>query len=158
MVSIASIPTVTLPRIKALLSGTIPSFIDYIMNLSAYKFQSDNLVEQFWRQNKKIVFYGDDTWAKLFSPSIFHRCNVTSSLFATDYTEVDSNVTYNVNRELRNLQDWDVMIAHYLGVDHIGHLRGYHSDLFNDKLTEMDNVFRSIFDTLIYNENNNVSV
>lgn len=154
--SVASIPTVTLPRVKALLSGTLPSFIDYIMNLNAYKFKKDNIVEQLWRQEKKIVFYGDDTWAKIFSEDMFHRMNITSSLFATDYTEVDTNVTYNVYRDLQNLTDWDVMILHYLGVDHIGHLRGFNSDLFPAKLHEMDQVFRKIFDTITYSADKQV--
>lgn len=126
------------------------------MNLNVYKFKKDNIVEQLWRQKKKIVFYGDDTWGQLFSKEIFHRINVTLSLFATDYTEVDSNVTYNAYRDLQNLNDWDVMILHYLGVDHIGHLHGFHSDLFPNKLHEMDQVFRKIFDTVTYSSASNV--
>lgn len=122
--------------------------MDYILNLSAYKFKNDNMVHEFWRQNKSVVFYGDDIWGKLFNQSQFHRYNLTSSMFARDFTEVDTNVTYNVNRDLANLLDWDVMLLHYLGVDHIGHLYGYHSDLFPAKLNEMDNVFHNIFDTI----------
>lgn len=150
--SIASIPTVTLARVKAILSGCLPSFMDYIMNLNAYSFKKDNIVEQLWLKNKSIVFYGDDTWGKLFHKGIFARSNFTSSLFATDYTEVDSNVTYNVNQELKNLTEWDVMMLHYLGVDHIGHLQGFNSDLFPVKLHEMDDVFRSIFDSVTFSK------
>jgi predicted AlkP superfamily pyrophosphatase or phosphodiesterase len=40
-----------------------------------------------------------------------------------DYTEVDNNVTRHVTKEM-NRSDWDMMILHYLGVDHIGHLQG----------------------------------
>lgn len=130
--------------------------MDYITNLNAYKFNRDNIVEQLWKQNKRIVFYGDDTWASLFSEDMFARINVTSSLFATDYVQVDTNVTYNVHQELAKLSDWDVMILHYLGVDHIGHMHGYHSDLFPAKLAEMDKVFREIFETT-NNDLNNVS-
>ncbi|XP_075677893.1 uncharacterized protein LOC113789903 [Dermatophagoides pteronyssinus] len=172
MISVATIPTVTLPRIKALITGTLPSFMDYFLNLipmvsnnnvdvekKTKKQFDDNIVEQFNRQGKSIVFYGDDTWKEIFPSSnkIFKRINVTSSLFATDYTEVDSNVTYNLNRELKSLNDWDVMILHYLGVDHIGHLRGFHSELFSDKFYEMDNVFRNIFDTITYSGSSNDS-
>lgn len=157
LISIASIPTVTLPRIKSLISGSLPSFMDYFFNLNLFqqkqslqKTENDDFVKRFRNKDKKIVFYGDDTWLQLFSPDYFHRINVTSSLFATDYTEVDSNVTYNVNRDLKTLNDFDVMILHYLGVDHIGHLRGFNSDLFPDKLHEMDNVFQNIFDTITF--------
>ena len=150
--SIASIPTVTMARVKAILSGCIPSFMDYIMNLSPYTFRNDNIVHHLSKQNKNIVFYGDDTWGKLFNHSVFYRSNLTSSMFARDYTQVDTNVTYNVNRDLTNLNDWDVMMLHYLGVDHIGHLYGFHSDIFVSKLNEMDNVFRNIFDTVSFTE------
>lgn len=147
--SVATIPTVTLARVKAILSGCLPSFMDYILNLNAYSFNSDNLVEQFYRQNKSIVFYGDDTWGKLFSPTMFHRMNLTSSLFAKDYVEVDSNVTWNVKQDLKRLNEWDVMMLHYLGVDHIGHLYGDQSDLLPSKFAEMDSVFKEIYNSII---------
>ena len=102
-----------------------------------------------------MVFYGDDTWGKLFEVGkpnqVFTRANLTLSFFVTDFVQVDLNVTYNVERELSQLDQWDVMIAHYLGVDHIGHSHGYHSDLFPEKLLEMDQVFRNIFDSLTEN-------
>jgi ethanolaminephosphotransferase len=40
-----------------------------------------------------------------------------------DFTEVDNNVTRNVPEELRK-DDWNGMIMHYLGLDHIGHKSG----------------------------------
>ena len=158
LLSLATIPTVTLPRVKALLSGKLPSFIDYILNLSSFTFEDDNFVKQLSYNNKNIVFYGDDTWNRLFVSSnrTFVRSNFTSSLFATDYTFVDLNVTWNVQRELENLSSWDVMILHYLGVDHIGHLKGFNSPLFYDKFKEMDNVFRNIFEA-IHSKPSNVS-
>lgn len=153
MISVATIPTVTMPRIKALLSGALPSFMDYIFNLNVQRFTGDSIIEEMWRRNKRINFYGDDTWGKLFSMHLFNEVNLTSSLYATDYTFVDTNVTWNVERQLQRLSDWDVMIMHYLGVDHIGHLQGYNSELFPKKLQEMDNVFRMVFDTLSSNKN-----
>lgn len=40
-----------------------------------------------------------------------------------DFTEVDNNVTRHVPRELMQ-DDWNGMILHYLGLDHIGHKSG----------------------------------
>jgi len=149
LVSISATPTVTMPRIKAIVSGTLPSFMDYILNLSAYKFKGENLVENAYKAKKRIVFYGDDTWIHLFPEEVFHRSNGTSSFFATDYIEVDRNVTYNVEKELKKLSDWDVMIMHYLGVDHIGHSHGgFNSNLMPKKLIEMDNIIQTIYQTL----------
>ena len=36
---------------------------------------------------------------------------------------MDDNVTRNVPRELEN-NDWNGMVMHYLGLDHIGHKSG----------------------------------
>ena len=88
--------------------------------------------------------YGDDTWLKLF-PGTFSRFDGTSSFFVSvsggcssrectidstklrincqDFTEVDNNVTRNIPSELRR-SDWNGMIIHYLGLDHIGHRSG----------------------------------
>ncbi|XP_054157245.1 uncharacterized protein LOC128955597 [Oppia nitens] len=146
LVSLSATPTVTMPRIKAMISGTLPSFMDFIMNLSAYKFNGENLIENLNKTKKRINFFGDETWIDLLPANLFYRYNGTSSFFATDYTEVDTNVTYCVDQELKRLNDWDVMIMHYLGVDHIGHSHGgYHSRLMPKKLLEMDSVVKNIY-------------
>ena len=36
---------------------------------------------------------------------------------------MDNNVTRHVPEELRN-DDWNTMVLHYLGLDHIGHKAG----------------------------------
>lgn len=36
---------------------------------------------------------------------------------------MDNNVTRHVPEELRN-NDWNTMVLHYLGMDHIGHKAG----------------------------------
>lgn len=44
-----------------------------------------------------------------------------------DTTEVDTNVTRHLDRRLDHGHadgQWDALILHYLGVDHIGHLQG----------------------------------
>lgn len=148
----AATPTVTMPRIKAIVSGTIPSFVDIIYNLAAnnQKFESTNIIELAKSRGKQIVFYGDDTWLALFRREIFLRANETFSFFATDYTTVDTNVTSNVMPELERINEWDIMILHYLGLDHIGHVYGSRkSTLIQSKLVEMDNVIKNIFEVLI---------
>jgi len=98
---LASAPTVTLPRLKALTTGTVPGFLDAILNIaesdqSATLANQDNWIAQLTRseslrktagrkveQNEKrnIGFFGDDTWIKLF-PGLFFRSEGTSSFFA----------------------------------------------------------------------------
>lgn len=106
-------PTVTLPRIKALTSGSIPQFMDIVMNLANAQSLKDSIIHSAQKQQKKIIFYGDDTWLKLF-PNQFLRHEGTSSFFVKDFIEVDDNVTRNVYLELQR-EDWDILILHYLG-------------------------------------------
>ena len=58
--------------------------------------------------------------------------------------QVDENVTRHLSAELA-AKDWDILILHYLGLDHIGHAHGARSPLLGDKLLEMDNVIQKIF-------------
>lgn len=46
------------------------------------------------KSKKKIIFFGDDTWIKLF-PNYFQRHDGTTSFFVSDYTEVCIHVDYS---------------------------------------------------------------
>ena len=63
------------------------------------------------------------------------------------YCKVDDNVTRHITSELSK-DDWSMMILHYLGLDHIGHLIGPTSSLLPPKLTEMDQIVHLIQSTL----------
>ncbi|XP_071117625.1 GPI ethanolamine phosphate transferase 2-like [Haliotis cracherodii] len=139
-------PTVTLPRIKALTTGGIPGFVDVVLNFGSSSLEEDNIISQLKRAGKELVFFGDDTWMKLF-PDHFSRTDGTTSFFVTDYTEVDMNVTRHLPEEM-TLDDWDVMVLHYLGLDHIGHLDGPRSPLISPKLFEMDNVLQKLYQAM----------
>lgn len=105
-------PTVTLPRIKvnvistillieacmvlyflirfnlqAITTGTVPNFIDVALNLEGTASIGDNIILQAKKRGNKMVFYGDDTWLKLF-PHHFERSDGTTSFFVSDFTEV----------------------------------------------------------------------
>nr|XP_018896552.1 PREDICTED: GPI ethanolamine phosphate transferase 2 [Bemisia tabaci] len=142
----ASPPTVTMPRIKAITTGMAPTYIDIIRNLNATHVNDDNILLRARNHGLKLAFYGDDTWLKMF-PGYFQRSEGVTSFYVSDYTEVDVNVTRNVVEELKN-DDWNILILHYLGLDHIGHVHGAFSDLIPEKLKEMDYVFQLIHDHL----------
>ncbi|NXY76639.1 PIGG transferase, partial [Glareola pratincola] len=143
-------PTVTMPRIKALMTGSIPGFIDVIVNLNSPALLDDNLIWQAKTAGKRIIFYGDDTWVKLF-PKHFVEYDGTTSFFVSDFTEVDDNVTRHLDRVLKR-EDWDLLILHYLGLDHIGHVTGPNSPLLGPKLREMDNILKKIHISLLSKE------
>ncbi|KAK5108293.1 hypothetical protein LTR62_008608 [Meristemomyces frigidus] len=151
----ASPPTVTMPRIKALTTGSVPSFADLISNLDESSPSSgaalaaqDSWLAQIKAQGGKLVFYGDDTWLRLFpSAGFFERAEGTASFLVSDFTEVDHNVTRHLPSELQR-HDWNAMILHYLGLDHIGHKTGPQGPQMLPKQTEMDGVVQQIYEAM----------
>ena len=77
-----------MPRIKAITTGSIPSFLDVILNFSESDTSSTLATQDTWlaqmkvKGNGKLVMYGDDTWLKLF-PETFDRADGTSSFFVS---------------------------------------------------------------------------
>lgn len=82
----ATSPTVTMPRIKAITTGSTPSFLDVVLNIdegdksSSLSSQDSWLAQMKAKGSGKLVLYGDDTWLKLF-PDTFDRADGTSSFF-----------------------------------------------------------------------------
>lgn len=72
---------------QALTTGTVPNFIDLVLNLDSSAVQQDNIIHQARTANKRVIFYGDETWLKLF-PNLFVRHDGTTSFYISDYTEV----------------------------------------------------------------------
>ncbi|KAB5558392.1 alkaline-phosphatase-like protein [Coniochaeta sp. 2T2.1] len=144
----ATSPTVTMPRLKAITTGSIPSFLDAILNLdetdktSSLASQDSWLAQMKAKDTGQVIMYGDDTWLKLF-PGTFDRADGTTSFFVSDFTEVDNNVTRHVAGELKN-DDWNTMVLHYLGLDHIGHKGGPRSFHMLPKQQEMDGIVKQI--------------
>lgn len=81
-------PTVTMPRIKAMTTGSIPSFVDLILNFDESDTSSTLAAQDTWlaqlkaTKRGKLLMYGDDTWLKLF-PDTFDRHDGTSSFFVS---------------------------------------------------------------------------
>ncbi len=77
-----------MPRVKALTTGSIPSFLDVILNFaesdqtSSLAHQDTWLAQMKAKNQGKLVMYGDDTWLKLF-PETFDRADGTSSFFVS---------------------------------------------------------------------------
>lgn len=73
------------------MTGSLPGFVDVIRNLNAPAVQEDNVLTQAKAAGKRIIFYGDETWVKLF-PKHFVEYDGTTSFFVSDYTEVSFSV------------------------------------------------------------------
>lgn len=84
----AGSPTITMPRVKAITTGSVPSFLDVILNFAESDTTSTLANQDTWlaqlkaRPEGRLVMYGDDTWLKLF-PGMFDRFDGTTSFFVS---------------------------------------------------------------------------
>ncbi|CAG8492280.1 10526_t:CDS:2 [Paraglomus occultum] len=142
---IADPPTTTLQRLKGLTTGTLPTFIDAGRNFAGSAITEDNLIDQLKQLNKSIAFMGDDTWTSLF-PTQF-RENMSwpyPSFNVWDLYTVDNGVIEHLLPTIKGENKWDVIIAHFLGVDHCGHRFGPDHPAMADKLQVMNNVLHDV--------------
>ncbi|XP_029108835.1 GPI ethanolamine phosphate transferase 3 [Scleropages formosus] len=135
-------PTTTMQRIKGFTTGSLPTFVDVGNNFASSAVLEDNLVRQLARAGKRVVFMGDDTWESLF-PNQFYRSLPFPSFNVKDLHTVDDGILKHLYGTMEGA-DWDVLIAHFLGVDHCGHRFGPDHPAMADKLTQMDQVIRSV--------------
>ena len=63
---------------------------------------------------------------------------------------MDDNVTRHLDGRLAFRNEWDVMILHYLGLDHIGHVQGPRGDSMPTKMREMDIILGKIVSTMVW--------
>ena len=66
---------------------------------------------------------GDDTWMSLF-PGSFRERFPFPSFNVQDLDSVDNGVLERLIPYIREPNRWDVLVAHFLGVDHVGHTFG----------------------------------
>ena len=137
---VADPPTTTVQRLKGLTTGSLPTFVDVGTNFGSSEINEDNFIDQAIQKNKKITFLGDATWTDLY-PNRFHREYPVPSLNLKDLHAVDDAVLQRIYDEMKR-PDWDILIAHFLGVDHCGHTYGPNSQAMEDKLLQMNDMLR----------------
>lgn len=143
---VADPPTTTMQRLKGLTTGSLPTFVDAGNNFAGSNIMEDNVISQLTSLGKNITFMGDDTWASLF-PDSFHKSFPFPSFNLMDLHTVDNGVIAHLIPELKT-NDWHVLIAHFLGVDHCGHKHGPDHPKMASKLRQMNDVLRSVIETL----------
>lgn len=105
------------------------------------------MIEQLHHSGKRVVHLGDDTWHSLF-PGYFEP-NLTrayDSFNVWDLHTVDNGVSEHLLPllEPQRQGEWDMVIGHYLGVDHAGHRYGPEHGAMREKLAQMDAVIRRL--------------
>ena len=146
---IADPPTTTMQRIKALMSGTLPTFIDAGSNFDSYLIEDDNLIQQSYLHNRSVIILGDDTWLSLFNEDLLAQHYTYPSFNIKD---LDSN-DINVNEKLASIfanttVKWNLIVAHYLGLDHCGHTFGPKSPIIKKKLNDIDKTIRFVTESI----------
>ncbi|KAF7331568.1 GPI ethanolamine phosphate transferase 3 [Mycena kentingensis (nom. inval.)] len=143
-------PTATLQRIKALTTGSLPTFIDIGSNFGGSAIQEDSVMKQLRLAGQRVAFMGDDTWMSVY-PDTF-ALNMTfpeDSFNVEDLHSVDDCVIRHMFPLLEDAsRPFDFLIGHFLGVDHVGHRVGPDHPKMREKLTQMDGVLRRVVDLL----------
>lgn len=107
-------PTVTMPRIKSITTGSIPSFVDLILNIDEGDSSSSLASQDTWlaqlkaKHTGKLLMYGDDTWLKLF-PGTFDRQDGTSSFFVSVRNLAPQHLMSILTISQRILLKWTTM-------------------------------------------------
>lgn len=139
-------PTTTMQRLKALTTGSLPTFVDAGSNFASHAIVEDNLIKQLNSAGRRIVFMGDDTWKALF-PGAFSQAFFFPSFNTRDLHTVDNGILEHLYPTMDS-GEWDVLIAHFLGVDHCGHRHGPHHPEMAKKLSQMDQVIQGLVERL----------
>ncbi|KAF9559692.1 mannose-ethanolamine phosphotransferase gpi13 [Mortierella alpina] len=154
---VADPPTTTLQRLKALTTGTLPTIIEAGFNFASSALKEDNWLSQFEasRGRDRILFMGDDTWTGLF-PNILtaNNSHAFPSFDTHDLDTLDNGVIKELGPALKDQSKWDLLIAHFLGVDHCGHTYGPNDPHMAQKLELMNEQLEKVIasvsdDTLV---------
>ncbi|KAI9336192.1 hypothetical protein DFJ73DRAFT_763698 [Zopfochytrium polystomum] len=141
-------PTTTLQRLKALTTGTLPTFVDVGNSFGGSVVSEDNLIDQLRRLGRRVVFMGDDTWVGLF-PTQLSEAHPYPSFNVQDLNTVDEGCVHHLFPTLqRDPKDWDLAVAHFLGVDHAGHSFGPSTLPMALKLTQVNGWLTRVFESL----------
>lgn len=146
---IADPPTATLQRLKGLTTGTLPTFVDLGSNFAGSAIEEDNILMQLRDAGKRIVHLGDDTWDSLF-PGYF-EANLSHpfpSFEVHDLHTVDNGVLEHIFPLMKRTGEWDMLIGHFLGVDHAGHRYGPGHKEMTKKLQQMDRFVQELVQAL----------
>ncbi|GAB4825654.1 hypothetical protein Ancab_008528 [Ancistrocladus abbreviatus] len=144
--AIADPPTTSLQRLKGLTTGGLPTFVDVGNSFGAPAIVEDNLIQQLVQNGKRVVMMGDDTWLQLF-PHHFEKSFPYPSFNVKDLDTVDNGCIEHLLPSLYE-GNWDVLIAHFLGVDHAGHIFGVDTIPMIQKLEQYNSILEKVIGVL----------
>ena len=156
---VADPPTVTMQRLKALTTGGLPTFADISANFGGASVDDDNWLWQLTSSPFQmrglgnvthLAFVGDDTWLDLY-PQSFTKAFPYPSFNTRDLDTVDNGCLHHLPDlmdQLRPRHELEVVVVHFLGVDHVGHTYGPNTEYMDAKLHQMDAALAYVLDSL----------
>jgi phosphatidylinositol glycan class O len=148
---VADPPTATMQRIKALTTGSMPTFLEVSDNFASEAIHDDNWVVQMGNAGRKAIFMGDDTWLSMY-PTSFAKAYPYPSFEVRDLHTVDQGVQRHMTPEIRGEtfgeDGWHLILGHMLGVDHVGHRLGSNHPEMALKLAEMNLVIGQVMNAI----------
>ena len=142
---VADPPTTTQQRLKGLLTGGLPTFMDVSNSFGATELAEDNLMAQAATAGRRVALSGDDTWLELFHRAQFAAgVDPFPSFNVRDLDTVDQGVRRHLMPALGRPSEWDMLVGHFLGVDHAGHTFGVDSPAMARKLDENNADIRTV--------------
>ncbi|KAJ1615067.1 phosphatidylinositol glycan class O [Cryptosporidium canis] len=152
----ADFPTLTAFRVRSMMSGENPGLLDVISALAPNSDEkSSTILKNLNLQNKKSAIIGDETWDLLYNKLIHYNfrhgsLDIRNFDDLDDYIQEKSEMFLDIdNPDYHKYNDWNFMVMHYIGVDHIGHYIGIHNKYMKDKLSQMDKAARKTLQMLL---------
>ena len=109
----------------------------------------------------RLGFVGDDTWVDLY-PRQFDESYPLPSFNTRDLDTVDNGCLERLPLLLKDIRgivpgehlgEFEVIISHFLGVDHVGHTYGPHDKHMVEKLNQMDAALSTTLDMIDSSQN-----
>jgi phosphatidylinositol glycan class O len=107
----------------------------------------------------RLGFVGDDTWVDLY-PRQFDESYPLPSFNTRDLDTVDNGCLDKLPLLLKHLRmngtspdELEVVVSHFLGVDHVGHTYGPHDKHMTEKLEQMDIALSTTLEVLDTSQN-----
>ncbi|VDN12427.1 unnamed protein product [Dibothriocephalus latus] len=128
-----------------------------VLNLSEVGMSADRLDHLLTHAPLQSIILLEDIDAALPSRAQSGEASKTCMLSLTDCAfplslpqlNVDSNVTRHLDARIPAVKEWDAMVLHFLGLDHIGHIEGPTGASIAPKLREMDEIVGKVYNHLV---------
>ena len=120
----SEMPTVTTVRIKAIMTGAMSSVLETREEFAHDEIPEDSIIYQVRKhepeKERRVVFTGDHIWIDMFG-NYFNQQYHYPSFNVRDLETNDIGVHKDLMELLTNGTQFDLLVCHFIGIDHAGH-------------------------------------